>query len=417
MTARTLTRASERKPGFFGWKVVGGAVVLQALVAALFQQAYGVYATFWMSEFGWSSTTISLAYSLHRTESALLGPLHGWLLQRFSPRSVVLAGIVLLGGGFVWLGFVPGLAQFIGAFLLMAVGASLAGWLSLTTVLVNWFERYRALVHSLMATGLSIGGLAIPLVTLVMVAYGWRAAAIGSGVLVLLVGIPASRLMFRQPEDLGLLPDGGPGPDVSGDHEERVPLASMSLGTALRSKEFWLLSFGHTMGVTIVSSISVHFVVFAREQLSLTVTLAAAIFTVMVATSMLGQLVGGYFGDRFDKRYLAAWGMVGHASAIVILAFASSSAALVLAAVLHGLGWGVRGPLMGTMRADYFGRGSYAVIMGVVSLIVTLGSVGGPLLAGILADATGGYRGAFLILGGMAVAGAGAFVVLRAPAT
>lgn len=412
-----MTGASTRKLSFFGWKVVGGAVVLQALVAALFQQAYGVYATFWMSEFGWSSTTISLAYSLHRTESALLGPLHGWLLQRFSPRSVVLVGVVMLGGGFVWLGFVPGLAQFISAFLLMAVGASLAGWLSLTTVLVNWFERYRARVHSLMATGLSIGGLAIPLVTLVMVAYGWRAAAIGSGVLVLLVGIPASRLMFRQPEDLGLLPDGGTGSDVSDAPEVRVPLPSTSLGIALRSKEFWLLSFGHTMGVTIVSAISVHFVVFARDQLSLSVTLAAAIFTMMVATSMLGQLIGGYFGDRVDKRYLAAWGMVGHASAIVILAFASSSAALVLAAVLHGLGWGVRGPLMGAMRADYFGRGSYAMIMGVVSLIVTLGSVGGPLLTGILADATGGYRGAFLILGGMAVAGAGAFVVLRAPAT
>src|SRR5690606_10751680 len=89
-------KSPDSKPVFHGWKIVAGAMAIQALIAGLFQQAYGVYATFWMSEFGWSSTTIALAYSLHRTESALLGPPHGWLLLKFSPRSIVLVGIVML---------------------------------------------------------------------------------------------------------------------------------------------------------------------------------------------------------------------------------------------------------------------------------------------------------------------------------
>ena len=71
----------------------------------------------------------------------------------------------------------------------MAVGASLAGLLSLTTVIVNWFDKHRAKALSLMATGMSLGGLAIPLVTVAMVTYGWRGVAFGSGVLVLLVGV------------------------------------------------------------------------------------------------------------------------------------------------------------------------------------------------------------------------------------
>jgi len=390
-------------------------MVLQTLLSALFQQAYGVYATFWMAEFGWSSTTIALAYSLHRTESALLGPPHGWLLQRFSPRVVVLAGVVMLGAGFMWLSVVPGLAQFIGAFLVMAVGASLAGLLSLTTVLVNWFDRHRAKALSLMATGMSLGGVAIPLVTLAMVSFGWRGVAFGSGVLVLLIGIPVSRFMHREPEQFGLLPDGAT-VAADGTSARTAPIRpALTAGAALRTRTFWQLSVGHTAGVTIVSAIGVHFVIFAENAVGISVTLAASLLMVMTLLVMLGQLIGGFYGDRVDKRYLAGTGMLGHAAAVAILAYAGSTAALVAAAVLHGLAWGLRGPLMSAMRADYFGRASFAMIMGASSLIVTLGSVGGPLLAGILVDTTGSYRLAFLILTGVSVVGAAAFFLLRAP--
>jgi MFS family permease len=400
---------------FLGWKIVAGAMVLQTLASALFQQAYGVYATFWMAEFGWSSTTVALAYSLHRTESALLGPPHGWLLQRFSPRLVVLAGVVMLGAGFMWLAFVPGLAQFIGAFLVMAIGASLAGILSLTTVLVNWFDRHRAKALSLMATGMSVGGLVIPLITIAMVQYGWRGVAFASGVLVLLAGVPVSRLMHREPEQFGLLPDGERAdPDTE---RPSTPLVRPSITTrdALRTRTFWLLSLGHTSGVTMVSALSVHFVIYAQTRMDMSVTLAASLLTLMTAMVMLGQLIGGFYGDRVQKRLLAGWGMLGHAAAIGILAYADSTAAVVAAVVLHGLSWGMRGPLMSAMRADYFGRASFAMIMGASSLIVTLGSVGGPLLAGILVDTTGEYSLAFLILSIAAVGGAITFFVLQPP--
>lgn len=418
MDTRSVAAGASKRAGriFLGWKIAAGAMVLQTLASALFEQAYGVYATFWMAEFGWSSTTIALAYSLHRTESALLGPPHGWLLQRFSPRLVVLVGVVMLGAGFMWLAFVPGLAQFIGAFLVMAIGASLAGLLSLTTVLVNWFDRHRAKALSLMATGMSVGGLVIPLITIAMVQYGWRGVAFASGVLVLLVGLPVSRLMHREPEQFGLLPDGATSDDVE---RGGTPHLRPSLTTrdALRTRTFWQLSLAHTSGVMIVSAVSVHFVIYAQARLGMSVTLAASLLTLMTLMVMLGQLLGGVFGDRVQKRILAGCGMLGHAAAVAILAYADSTTALVVAAVLHGLSWGLRGPLMGAMRADYFGRASFAMIMGASSLIVTLGSVGGPLLTGILVDTTGDYGLAFLILAVAAAGGAVTFFSLRPPAS
>lgn len=401
---------------FLGWKIVAGAVVLQALIAALFQQSYGVYAAFWMEEFGWSLTTISLAYALHRTESALLGPPHGWLLQRYGPRRVILAGVLLLGLGFVALAFVGGIAAFVACYLLMAVGASLASILSLSTVLVNWFERYRARAMSMLATGLSLGGLAIPLVTLALVRFGWRPVAAASGLLILLIGLPVSRLMHLAPEPLGLLPDGAASKGADGTPVQPVaPRPSLSAVAALKTGTFWLISLGHASALMTVSAVLVHYVIFVQGRFGTSVTLAASMLTLMTAASMAGQLVGGFFGDRVEKRLLAGGGMLGHAVALLLLAFASSTAVLVIASLLHGVSWGMRGPLMGAMRADYFGRASFAMIMGTSSLIVTLGSVSGPLLTGLMADATGGYRNAFLMLAATAVAGAVAFFALPSP--
>jgi MFS family permease len=399
---------------FLGWRIAWGALTLQGTIAALFLQAYGVYAAFWMAEFGWSRTTISLIYSLHRTESGLLGPLHGWLLQRVSPRRLILVGVLMLGGGFLVLAAVDGLGAFIATFLVMAVGASFAGILSLTTVLVNWFERRRARAMAMLATGLSLGGLAVPLVGASMEAFGWRATSAGSGLFVLAIGIPLSRLMHRDPEGLGMRPDGD-APNGPRGSESRPAAPAWTARQALGSRAFWQISIGHATAIAVVSAVIVHFVVYVQQTLGLGVTLAATVLTVATAVTILGQAIGGWLGDRYPKRHLAGIGMLGHAGAMALLASAVHLWVVVVAAILHGLAWGLRGPLMGAMRADHFGRASFAMVMGVSSMVVMLGSVLGPLLLGLLADMTGDYRAGFLGLAAIAVAGALTFFTLAEP--
>lgn len=412
-----LTRLRARAAGVYrGWWLVSGAMALQAVLAGLFFQAYGAYAAYWMSEFGWSRTTISLAYSLHRTESGLLGPLHGWLLDRVSPRRVIVAGVVILGTGFMGLAFVQDFVQFIVVFLLMAVGASLCGLLSLMTVLVNWFERRRTTALSLMQTGMSIGGLLVPLVAIGLAAFGWRPMAFASGVVVLAVGLPIARLMRRDPELLGLRPDG-----VSAEEAATRAATARASGPALTTREalrtwaFWSMSLAHAAAVAVVAAVSVHFVIYVVETLSLSVALGASLLALMTATSIAGQLVGGFLGDRVDKRVLTTVGMLGHALAMLLLAGAGSVAVVTGAALLHGVAWGVRGPLMGALRADYFGRESFASVMGFSSLIVMFGTVGGPLMMGIVTDLTGSYQPAFITLAVLAVVGSLGFATLRRP--
>jgi len=392
-------------------------MAMQGLQGLLFFQAYGLYAPFWMAEFGWSRTTISLIHSLHRTESGLLGPIHGWLLQRYMPQRVAVGGMAMLGAGFVALGFVEGLTQFIVVFMFMAIGSSLSGFMTLMTLVVNWFERYRSRAMALVGLGMSIGSLLVAALAWLLVTYGWRPVAIGSGVVYLLLAWPLGRVMVSQPEDVGLRPDGAEAAPADGRNSAGVLGTHSadvvpSAGRVLRTKEFWLLSLGHSSALAIVGAVTVHFVIYVRDTLGLGVTTAAAMFTLITVCQMVGQAVGGYLGDRQDKRWLAGGGMAMHAAAMAILVVANSATAVVFAAVLHGFAWGLRGPLMSAMRADYFGRKAFAMVMGYSSLILMVGAVIGPLLIGVIADTTGAYELAFGALAVIGLVGAAAFFVM-----
>lgn len=391
-------------------------MVMQGIQALLFFQSFGLYAPFWMAEFGWSRTTISLIHSLHRTESGLLGPLHGWLIQRFSPQRVVILGMALLGAGFIALGFVQNFGQFITVFLAMAVGASLSGFMSLMTLVVNWFERYRSRAMAIVGLGMSIGGLLVPLLAWLLVTYGWRPVAIGSGVFYLLLAWPLGRILVSEPEAVGLRPDGeapGTRPEMTAQvSRPKAKDARQGAHAALRTREFWLLSVGHSNALAIVGAVTVHFVLYVQETLGLAVTTAAALLTLITVCQMSGQIAGGFLGDRVDKRWLAAGGMAMHTAAMVLLIWAGSAVAVVVAAVLHGLAWGLRGPLMSAMRADYFGRRAFAMIMGYSSLVLMVGSVLGPLIVGVIADTTGQYSLAFAALAVIGAIGVAAFLLM-----
>jgi MFS family permease len=110
-----------------------------------------------------------------------------------------------------------------------------------------------------------------------------------------------------------------------------------------------------------------------------------------------------------DNRLMAIACMFMHGIGLLFLAFATSWVAVAAFAAIHGLAWGGRGPLMQAMRADYFGRRSYGMIAGYSSLVVTLGTSGGPILAGFLFDYFGDYRRALAVIAIFSLVGAAMF--------
>lgn len=375
------------------------------LVGGLLTQSYGNYMVMLQREFAWSATTLSAAYSLVRVEGGLLGPLQGWLIDRYGPRTNIRAGIVVLGVGFLLFSRVQTLSQFFTAFVMMAVGAAFTGIMPLSVTIVSWFQRARSRALSVLMAGVSAGGLLVPLSALAMERWGWRATAAGSGLLCLTGGLALTRVFHHRPEDIGESIDGattGRTPAVRNGAPSGDADVEYSARQALRTLAFWTISLGHACALLIVSTVMVHLV--PHLSVTLGYPLAQASLGLLLVTSMhfIGILAGGVLGDRYNKRLLAVACGTVHGIALLILAFATSWFTVVVFAVLHGLAWGVRGPLMQAIRADYFGRQSYGKILGFSSMLIMFGSMGGPLITGVLFDHFGGYRPALTI---MAVAG------------
>ena len=152
-------------------------------------------------------------------------------------------------------------------------------------------------------------------------------------------------------------------------------------------------------------------------RISLDYTIAQASFFIMLMTmfQVAGVLLGGYLGDKFEKRLVAAGCMVLHATGLFILTYAQGALELVFFAAAHGLAWGLRGPFMQAIRADYFGRKAIGMILGLSAMITAFGQSIGPLLAGILGDATGNYILGFNVLSILALFGAYVFWLAKRP--
>ena len=396
--------------------MVGAGCGLQFLQAGLLHHAFGGYVAVLQDERGWSKTALSGAAALQQMEAAILGPLLGWVMDRFGPQGVIRVGVFLFGGGFMLLSQVDTLLGFYAAFIVVALGSSLCGFFPLNVALINWFERKRARALSAMSLGLALGGIFVPVVGWSLVTFGWRATAFGSGVLAILAGFPLALIIRRRPEDYGETVDGIPPEPVSAtDAKSAATSSDFTAREALRTPAFWLLSLGHGFALFVVGAVSVHAIAHMKEALGYSVSAGAVIITLLTICQIVGVLVGWVIGDRYEKRYIAAGCMLMHALGLLCLTYATDIAWLLAFAALHGVAWGLRGPFMQAIRADYFGRSAIGMILGLSFMIIVIGQIGGPMIAGMLADATGNYRLGFTLLALLAGLGSMFFVLAKRP--
>ena len=405
---------------FYGWWIVSAGFSIQFLIGSLFMHSFTAFFPFLESQFGWSRTVLSGAFAFSRAESGLLGPLQGWMIEKFGTQAMGALGMAIFGTGFILFSQVDSIFGYYATFFIMAAGSSIAGHLTVSTAVINWFIRKRGIAVGIMSTGFAIGGLVVPMIALSLTSLGWRATALWGGFLIISIGVPISAVLRREPERYGYAPDGDKlevkeNENTSSSNDSGKYLVGFTVWEAMRTRSFWLLSFGHALSLMTVGAVSLHLVPHIIDTLGLSVTAASSAVAIVTIFNISGQLSGGFLGDRYSKRYIAAIGALMHAIALVILANATSMSQIYAFAVLHGSAWGLRGPIMSTIRADYFGRAYFPTIMGFSSLVVMIGMTFGPLFAGIMSDVFGNYRIGFMVIAALAALGSAFFVASTQP--
>ncbi|MGF1599385.1 MAG: MFS transporter [Acidimicrobiales bacterium] len=397
---------STHRAGFWGWRVALAGAGTQMLVAGLVQHAYTNYSVLLREEFGWSATLVAFGFAMNRLESGLLGPVQGWMIDRFGPRTVMRIGAVILAIGLMGFSTLQNAVQFFLFYFVVAVGASLAGFITVVTVVVNWFERRRSTALAVAQAGFPIGGVLTPAVVFCLTEFGWRRTAFGSAWVVLVAVLALSQVMHTRPSDLGQEVDGGRpetgdgGTLGAGGHAGAVAerQRDFTVGEAVRTRAFWMLNLGHATALLVVGSTMAHLAIYLTEDQGFSLTGAGLLGTSLMLTQLVGQVAGGYFGDRMSKQRLVVGAMGGHVIGMVLFTFAVAPWMVWAFVPFHGLAWGVRGPLLQAIRADYFGASSFGRIMGWSSLIMMLGTMSGPIIVGMVRDATGSYTIGFTII-------------------
>ena len=423
MTAPTGTRASTAAAGgpasrpstvarlrstfsYWGWRVALAGGVTQMLVAGMVQHAYTHYSVLLREEFGWSTTLIAVGFAMNRLESGLLGPIQGWMVDRFGPRVVMRIGAVVLWAGLLLFSTLQNAFQFFAYFFIVAIGASLAGFLTVVTAVVGWFERRRSAALAVAQAGFPVGGIIVPAVVFSLTTWGWRATAVGTAWIILVAVLALAHVMHGSPEEMGQEIDGDAPPDDPGPLDDsEAPRPSrrrtdrdFTLAEAVRTRAFWMLNLGHATALLVVGSTMAHLSIYLTEEQGFSLTQAGFLGTALMLTQLVGQTAGGWLGDRYSKQRLVTGAMGGHLVGMVLFTFASAPWMVWAFVPFHGLAWGIRGPLLQAMRADYFGTSSFGRIMGWSSMIMMLGTMSGPIVVGLLRDATGSYTLGFTVI-------------------
>jgi MFS family permease len=269
----------------------------------------------------------------------------------------------------------------------------------------------------------AIGGMMVPLLVWYVDAVGWRTSIFWVGVGFWIIGIPAIIMMTRTPEDKGMLPDGDPVIRMkSGALQNPVVERRIPVMTALKTRFFWQLSIGTSLGHLVSSTTLLHIDAMQTFDVSRT-TASLAVFGFAVG-SFVGRLGMGFIGDYVDKRYLLAISF--NMQILGVLGLVSLNATvggvflgqwgLIIYAAFFGAGFGSSIPVRMAMIGDYFGRQTYGSMLGLMSTANAAIGAFGPVFVGIMFDVTGSYRMPFLLLIIVLLASGPMMLTLETPA-
>lgn len=395
-----------RLPFFYGW------VILACACCAGLSRQGGAVATLSVfvapmtHEFGWSRTAISGAVSLGGILAAIVSPVLGRFLDREGARIVLCAAVLTTGLANMALSLTVSLPMFYLLFCVARLNFAGPFDLGIYGAVNNWFVARRSFASSIATVGQMAGLITLPMIgSLAMVEGGWPAGWMAIGVTVLVVGfVPVFLLMVRAPEDVGLRPDGGVAPAAVAGGPIRSEPAFTRAG-ALRTRSFWLLSLFTLLAYPVQAGVSLHQAPFLLER-GLGTTSAAAIVSYVSLMSAISSFGMGLLPRRITTHWkLAATGVL-LCTATVLYQSVHGTAGGYLAGTFFGLGIGGLLIMVPVAWADYFGRRSYGAIRGIALTVQVLAQASGPLLSGVLRDATGGYETSllcFTVLAGLSV--------------
>ena len=375
---------------FYGWWIVLACFAISFYMGSVLFWGFTAFFTPLVKEFGWSYTQISFASSLRGLEMGILSPLMGILVDRFSPRKIILIGVVAVALGLFSLSYAQNLTMFYLSIISMGLGSAGCTSVVLMTAVSKWFRRRLGLALGIMASGFGASGLGTSVIVWLIDTYGWRGAVTIEAVGILLICLPLAMIVRDDPGRYGLEVDGVKRKPVDNLSCQPAPEVSLSLRSAWRSRPYISLLLIETIRFAAVSAVGLHVMPYL-ESLGVARSVAGVVASAVPVCSILGRVGYGYLGDRIDKRKAFAFSLTGMTLGLLVFAHVGETWTLVLFLALFSPGLGGGMVLRGAVIRETFGPAAFGSLLGTVMGGSALGGMLGSTLAGWSYDQFGRY--------------------------
>ena len=427
--------AARRPRVFFGWWIVGGAIIAQFVAFGLQAHVAGVFLGPMTEELGWTRSEYTSAASLGTVLMGVLAFLVGSSVDRRGARALMVLGATVLGATLLAFSRIEELWEYLllrGV--LFTVGNVLIGNLVVNVTISKWFVERRGRAISLASLGVSASSIVVaPVMTRVVDSIGWRDGWLVLGLATWALVYPVSLVMKRRPEDSGRLPDGWTEADALTERGRaaleaadraaaRAASRSLTRSQALQTRTMWLLIVAFGLAGVGLISLFFHFIPFLTDA-GYTRGHASLLVATQGVAALLSRFAWGGAMRRMSPRGLAAVSFViSGAAAAGFVAVSQTGALLPMYALFFFWGWGVGGliPLSESIWASYLGRPRLQAVrgVGVPSAVVftALLEAGGLYFAAAYYDALGSYDGAILTFAALWLVAAVLVLSARRPA-
>lgn len=382
-----------------GLQVAITAFVVLFCIVGLALWGLPFYYDFMVQQFGWTRAQVTSGNALSKlVVGPVFGFIAGWIIDRFGPRRVMIAGILMAGGALVGLGWVSTLGMFYLFYFFNALGYVCGGPLPNQVLLSRWFDKSRGKAMGFAYLGIGIGGATVPWISHALIEhFGWQAALRWLGVLIIVVSLPLALFVKEAPLLLA--------------SERKVPGTADVLG-AFKTLPFFLLTFGSMCSIAAVSGTQQNLKLFLSLDRHFTQSDAARVLSLVLSFSIAGRLLMGWLADRFSKKYVMLLTYLLVAAGIPFLFLGRTRLAIYASAAIFGVGLGGDYMIIPLMTAEIFGMQILGRLLGVILTAGGIAEAVSPWLTGRLRDVTGDYSESCFVLVGIALLGAAAVLGL-----
>jgi len=367
----------------------------------------------------WTRGQIMAGYTVFFVTMGLVSPLIGRIVDLHGARRVMSLGALIMGLGFALVSVMQHLYVLYAGYVLVGIGAAGFGSVPCSAVVSNWFRKNRGTAIGLMSSGIGAGGVVMPpVVNHFLETSGWRGAYFALAVIVWVSVIPLALLVVRtKPAELGLCPDGAVQPPAGASAARGSTGEGMPLKLAVGTSAFWLIAISFVLSafgrMGALQSQGPNLI-----DLGFPAATAALALSIIGFGSGVGKFIFGWLCDRTPLKVAGAIGMALQCAGVVVMLMVTADSpdvAIWTYSILLGLGAGSWLPIVSMLTSGSFGLRHYGSIYGLISLMLNIGTAAGPLVAGLMFDAMGTYRAAFLVCAVLCAVAVPTVLLVRRP--